>query len=159
MCDHKAFHKGNTGAKVKMLVSVNGEQVMEWTSSGETAGYEFIPIVSTRVNLIELRGILAPTEWIGISEVKLAGWMALGRGWGGGGTGCEEGRPKFRSISRVKRYLARTLECFSGYVRRLVASPGRVNKMWCLGCTRVLGLPRSLDCGAVRISLTLYVSP
>lgn len=52
-----------------MMFFVNGEFALTWTSSGETAGFEYVPLVARKVHHIELRGVLSRTEWINIAEV------------------------------------------------------------------------------------------
>lgn len=65
-----AMHDGNSGARAKFAIRVNEELVMTWVSSGETAGFEFVPLVSKKVHLIELRAVLGRDEWINLSEVS-----------------------------------------------------------------------------------------
>lgn len=51
-----------------MGIYVDGVMQTEWTSSGTTAGFENVDIdVSGEV--VELRGVLADSEWISIMEV------------------------------------------------------------------------------------------
>lgn len=62
-----------------MDIYVDGGVVMTWTSSGTSTGFD-IAHVGVRGQIIELRAILADSEWISILEVRRC--QMVRDGWG-----------------------------------------------------------------------------
>lgn len=52
-----------------MEIIVNGVRYTSWTSSGTTADFETVDL-GVDADTIELRGVLADSEWISITEVR-----------------------------------------------------------------------------------------
>ncbi|CAM9225364.1 unnamed protein product, partial [Scytosiphon promiscuus] len=64
-----ALYKGDTRTRT-MDVVVDGEVILTWTSSGNTAGFDDV-LLGVQGQAIELRGVLADSEWLSISEVEI----------------------------------------------------------------------------------------
>lgn len=52
-----------------IAITVNGIPITTWSSSGETKAFEFVDI-GVEGSSLELRGVLADSEWLSIMEVN-----------------------------------------------------------------------------------------
>lgn len=64
-----AMYKGNERVRT-MDIYVDDALVTTWTSSGTTAGFEGVPL-GVAGERVELRGVLADSEWLSIMEVEI----------------------------------------------------------------------------------------
>lgn len=62
-----ALYKGDTRTRT-IDIYVDGDKVTTWTSSGTTTGFESVEL-GAQGQVVELRGVLADSEWLSILEV------------------------------------------------------------------------------------------
>ncbi|CAN0221443.1 unnamed protein product [Pylaiella littoralis] len=65
-----AMYKGNERQRT-VQVSVDGGDVTEWTSSGDTLGFESIDLLGKSGQEITITGVLTDSEWLSITEVEI----------------------------------------------------------------------------------------
>lgn len=63
-----ALYKGDT-RKRTIDIYVDDAKITTWTSSGTTAGFESVGL-DTQGQVIELRAVLAGSDWLSIVEVR-----------------------------------------------------------------------------------------